>query len=236
MDERLEGILKLSQTARNFCTEFLTAHGRRATSLTLNELFFVPLLILSRAIRHHDAIELLLRSGFTAEASIIGLTQFELCLDILYIGDNISRATRWMNHTSTRSSPWRVKDKIDSIWATNPEVREINHRCFELLSSVKHGNPTAGVFAFPARRTGDRLTVTNDQLDDAFTRTYALIVGGFCSYQLIESVGGASRAFGRFVAIDPNLEARREQLVQECRREIGKAMHAAGLVKSEKLD
>ena len=213
----------------------MATHIRLAKGQAVNELFFVPALILSRAIRHHDAIELLLRNGFTGEASLIGLTQFELCLDVLYIRDTVMRATEWMKHTSDRFAPWKVKDKIDDIWANDREMRESKHAYFELLSSVKHGNPRAGLFGFPARVADKSFTITNDQLDDVFSRSHGVAVVGVCIYQLVESLQGASRAFGCFVRLDPDLDAERKLLLQECRREIGKALHSVGLVRSETL-
>jgi hypothetical protein len=235
MDPLLDELLRFSQKARNFCAEFVTTHNRLAKGQAVNELFLVPSLILSRAIRHHDAIELLLRNGFTAEASVIGLTQFELCLDVLYIRDTVTRATEWMKHSSDRFSPWKVKDKIDDIWANDREMRESKQGYFELLSSVKHGNPKAGLFGFPARVVSNSFTITNDQFADVFSRGHAIAVGGVCTYQLVESLQGASAAFGCFVRLDPDLDVERGSLLQECRREIGKAMHSVGLVKSKTL-
>src|SRR5437660_3999307 len=180
MDPLIQDLLKFSQNARNFCAEFMETYIRLAKGQPVNELFVVTCLILSRAIRHHDAIGLLLHNGFTAEASVIGLTQFELCLDVLYIRDNVARASEWMKHTSDRLAPWKVKDKINDIWAKNPKMRDAKHRYFELLSSVKHGNPRAGMFGFPARMASDRFTITNDQLDDVFATSFAIAVGGVC--------------------------------------------------------
>ena len=226
MSSGIDELLKFAQNARNFCAEFLEAHICLATGQRINQLFVVPFLILSRAIRHHDAITLLLRNGFTAEASLIGLTQFELCLDVLYIGDSVDRASKWMKHTSDRFAPWPVTDKINDIWATDRKKREGKQRYFELLSSVKHGNPRAGPSGFPARMAGNRFTITNDQLDDVFSRRHAIIVTGVCSYQLVECLEGASRAFGCFVRVDPSLDTKRARLLRECRREMRRAMHA----------
>lgn len=229
----IDELLDFAQKARNFCAEFLETHIRLAKGQPVNQLFFVPLLILSRAIRHHDAIGLLLRSGFTAEASVIGLTQFELCLDVLYIGDTVARGSKWLKHASDQKAPWTVKEKINDIWAKDPKIREAKQRYFELLSSVKHGNPRAGAFGFPARMAGDRFTISNDQIDDVFSRSHAIVVAGVCSYQLVESLEGASRAFGRFVRVDTDLDTKRVALLRECRREIGRAMHAVGVIKSK---
>jgi hypothetical protein len=233
MDDLLERILNIVQTTRDFALEFLSSHIRLVVGRTVNELFVVPGMIVSRLIRHHDAIELLTRNGFTSEASIIGLTQFELCLDVLYIGDNVGRARKWMAHRSSRSSPWKVKEKIDDIWASDPDTKETKSRYFEILSSVKHGNPTAGTLAFPLRQSGVELMVTSDHIGDAFSVNHAVVVGGVCSYHLIECLQGLSKAFARFVRIDAELDARRHILLEKCRSEIGRAMHDLGLIKSQ---
>jgi hypothetical protein len=229
MNDLVEGILKIVRTTRDFAGEFLSSHIRLSVGRSVNELFFVPSMIVSRLIRHHDAIELLIRNGFTSEAGIIGLTEFELCLDVLYIGDNVTRATEWMDHRSTRLSPWKVKEKIEDIWASDPEIKKAKHMYFEVLSSVKHGNPTAGTLAFQIRQQGSTLTIATGQIEDTFSITHAVVIGGVCSYQLIESLGGLSRAFARFVRIDENLDARRQILLEQCRIEVGRAMHDLGL-------
>jgi hypothetical protein len=198
-------------------------------------LFLVPTILVYRAIRQHDAIQLLLRHGFVPEASVIGLTQFELCLEVLYVGGDLDRATKWMNHASTRNTPWTVADKINDVWRSDHKMRAAKHAYFEVLSAIKHGNPTAGPFGFPARLTGDHFSTTSGAVDDEWSRTHAILIAAATTYHLVECLEGASRSFARFVALDCSYESKRAELLSQWRDEAGRVAARVGLRKEESL-
>jgi len=225
MGEALEDVLKLSREARNFCVDVLGTVGQLVVGRAVNELFFVPVIILSRMLRQHDAIEVLLPQGFVPEAAILVLTQFELCLDVLYLDNNVHRATEWMDHESMRHAPWKVKDKIEEVYSSDPPIRDAKQKYFEVLSAIKHGNPLAGGFGFGIRRDGNQFSVTDGEIDDHFSQTHAVVIAGADAYQLIEGLRGACRAFSRFVTLDTALSPRIEELLKRCRQEIGRAVH-----------
>ena len=69
---------------------------------TINEIIFVPISILSRILRTHDAIALLLKNEHYSEAAVLVLTQFELRFDLLYVSSDIRYATDWVAHEILR--------------------------------------------------------------------------------------------------------------------------------------
>ncbi|HBH03032.1 MAG TPA: hypothetical protein DDZ42_14120 [Candidatus Rokubacteria bacterium] len=233
MDDELERIVRTAQVGREFVAGFVATYARLVVGRDVNELFLVPIILVDRAIRQHDAIRLLVQHGFTPEASVIGLTQFELCLDVLYVSGDLSRASEWMRHDSTRSAPWKVADKINDIWREDPKTRDAKRAYFEVLSAIKHGNPTAGPFGFPARATGNRLSVTSGEIEDDWSRTHAILIVASSTYHLVECLAGAAAAFGHFVPIDPGLEAKRGRLLAEWRNEAGKVAERIGVVRTD---
>ena len=225
MSEALEDVLRLSRESRNFCTDVLGTVGQLAVGRKINELFFVPVIILSRMLRQHDAIEVLLSKRFVPEAAILVLTQFELCLDVLYIDNNVHRATEWMDHESMRHAPWKVKEKIEEVYSSDPAMRDAKQKYFEILSAVKHGNPLTGGFGFSIRGDDNKISVTDGEIDDQFSQTHAVVVAGADACQLIEGLRGACRAFSRFFTLDTALGPRIEEQLKRCRQEIGRAVH-----------
>lgn len=230
MSEELNELIEMSKTARKFCNRFLLTCLSGSKGRTVNELFWVPLILISRILRTQEAIELLLKEGYLAEGAIIALTQFELRLDIFYIDVNIRRATQWVEHESEKHHPWKVKDKIEEIYDINPKKKDAQQRIFQMLSAVKHGNPVAGGFGFSVRSDGKILSGTTGEVNDSLALSYKIAVCGFCIYQLLESLEGVSRAFSKFIKINGNLQEELIHLLQKSKRKMVKIMHHIGVI------
>jgi hypothetical protein len=120
--------------------------------IQINEIVFVPLIIISRIIRNHDAILLLVENKFDSEAAVLVLTQLELRLDFSYTSIDIKHSAEWMQHKENKSSLQRMtgkKGKIRRLFAN--DHAEIIEDIFKSLSGVKHGNAVYGELGFPAR-------------------------------------------------------------------------------------
>ena len=193
-----EGYEQLSKKCSATVIRFLAEHLNRLEGRLVNELYWVQLLLLSRILRCHSAVRLLVREGLCSEAAIIALTQFETSLDALYIGLNVSRATTWVEHTSERSQPWSVGNKIREIYASDPHRMDANFAVFRDLSQIKHSNPAAGGFGFPVRREGDTLQLSTGPMEDVFEEFQGRLLLAFSSFSLLEVFEVAGAAFGKF--------------------------------------
>ena len=228
--EELRELLAMSKSAREFCHRFLLSCLTSSKGCTVNELFSVQSFIIARIVRSQEALELLLKEGFSIEAAVVALSQFELCLDVLYIDGNVQRATKWIGHDSKRYQPWKVTDKINEVYRLDRKRKDAQYKIFEMLSSVKHGNPTASGFGFPIRTEGRKVSVITGEIDDPFALSYKLTICGFCTCQLLEALEGVKRAFSKFINIDNGLCKELAHLLQESKRKMAQIMHHIDMV------
>jgi hypothetical protein len=224
MTEPLEDVLSVSREVQKFSVETLTAVFGLATGRRLSQLFVAPALILSRMLGHHAAINFLLEECFVIEAGTLALTQLELCLDVVYIGADVDRAREWIDHDSAHHAPWGVRNKIEDVFSSDPSERNAKLKLFELLSSLKHGNPAVGGLAFGMRRDGNRFVVTTDQVDDYASKQLAITVAGGCAILLLEAPRSACEAFTQFVSVEPAAVLAVDDLVGRCRRETARSL------------
>ena len=208
MTEQLNELLEISQIARKRCNDQLCSISNNFNGSTVNKIYEVQLTILSRIMSSQAAIEILLEHGLHAEAAIIALSQFELRLDILYIGDKVERATKWLVHNSKTRQPWGVKRKIEEVYVHDPTMKESQHDGFRVLSQVKHGNPVAGSFGFNVRKDDQRITIAIGRIDDTQSRIYSLLICGLSIFQFLEAVEGCTI----LTSIDNNLHEELSQL------------------------
>src|ERR1700746_1764700 len=82
----------------------------------LNEIIFAPLIIFSRIVRTHDAIEALVSDEFYTEAAVLLLTQFELRLDVAYTASGIEHATKWLSHEDKKWPVMSIPKKIQTLF------------------------------------------------------------------------------------------------------------------------
>jgi hypothetical protein len=104
---------EVHDAAVNLVAQIVTYY---AGGRTLNEIILAPLAIMSRIIRTHDAILLLLEKEHYQEAGVLTLTQFELRFDLLYVASNFKRATRWVEHDNPRALNENMKAKLKALF------------------------------------------------------------------------------------------------------------------------
>jgi len=103
-------------------------------------------MIWSRICRTHLAAIVLVENHLPGEAVILETTEFELFLDLLYLGQDLdNRAKDWLEHSRTEATPWNVGHKIATVFPTNQSAAK---GTYELLCSIKRGNPAAGSLGF----------------------------------------------------------------------------------------
>ena len=144
--------------------------------------------ILATITRQQEAIGLLLKSGYPSEAATICLSQFELKLDILFIGSDVKKATQWVDHEREHKHPWPTKNKIEHVYGKETEESSRQQHLFTFLSAIKHGNPTAGGFGFNVRGTEKGFTVTTTTVNDDFSKLFSCVLSAYSTHQLIDSV------------------------------------------------
>lgn len=218
MEKAIESALEFANRVHKFVNDMLGASVRNAKGTVVNEFYFVPMTLLARALGHHRAIALLVKEGYPTEAAIVALTQFELCLDILYMSDDPSRATAWMQHGSETRQPWNVTDKIKAVYSTDPETREGNHGAFRNLSQIKHANPLAGPQGFPMRWSGPIVTVQTNPDPDQLAEVWSLVVLLFCCHKVLEAAAAVRRCHSQFVDLEESLERQLASFMVECHR------------------
>jgi hypothetical protein len=212
LHEEIENFLNISKKAREFSQEFIRSIVNKLIGSNINELFWVTCIIISRIMRSQDAIELLIKNFFFPEAAIIALTQFELCLDISYIGNDVTRATQWVAHQSDKFHIWKVKDKI-----IDSEINDKNYKLeiFKALSAIKHGNPLAGGLGFSWRKDGKNIKISNGEIYDEFYHAYGIMLCCLSSYQMLNSLEDAKKAFSIFSPIEDDISDKLSFLLQE---------------------
>jgi hypothetical protein len=202
LHEELENFLDLSKKAREFSQEFLCSIANKLKGSIINELFWVIYTIISRIMRSQEAIELLIKNFFFPEAAIITLTQFELCLDISYIGNDVTKATQWVEHQSDKFHVWKVKEKI-----IGSEINDKNYKLeiFKALSAITHGNPLAGGLGFSWRKDGKEIKISDGEIYDEFYHAYGLMLCCFSSHQMLNGLEDAKKAFSIFSPIEDDI-------------------------------
>jgi len=230
VEDTLKDALAFSDRVHGFVTRRLLGSARSAEGSAGDEFYFVPMALLARALRHHKAIALLVSEGYITEAAIVGLTQFELCLDMLYIAEDRVRATDWMRHASERSAPWSVKQKINAVYATDPQLREANHGAFCDLSKIKHANPLAGPRGFTMRVSSEKLTISAEPDADNFSRGWSIIMIAFCCHKILEAMGAVKKCHSEFVQFDEGFDAELGSMIAECSNRVARAVTTLGLL------
>ncbi len=183
----------------------------------MDEFYWVPMVLLARALKHQKAIMCLARERFAADAAIVGLTQFELCLDILYISLDRTRATAWIEHQSETRQPWSVKHKINEVYAADPQMCDGNHGAFQNMSQIKHANPLAGPYGFPWRVSGFNMRIETNPDPHDLLRVWSVIVLLFSSHKLLEAGVAVKRCHSEFVRFDESVDDDLASLLAECR-------------------
>jgi hypothetical protein len=149
---------------------------------TVNEIIFVPIAIMSRIMRTHDAITLLLKNEHYSEAAVLLLTQFELRFDLLYVSSDIKNATAWVAHENPKALNTGMKAKLEKLFKP-AEVARL-YETFGYLSGIKHGNPLYSELAFPGRSRAGRFLLSTGPIDDRFAKTFSDVLFAYSTYQV----------------------------------------------------
>jgi hypothetical protein len=119
------------------------------------------MLIMSKIIWCHKAIEVLVENKFASEAISIATTEYELRLDLFFIMKDrrVNRSREWWEYTKKERQPWRVSEKISKVWDGDSETRSKEREIHRWLCAVKHGNPVARSLSFPMTGTQRHLAI-----------------------------------------------------------------------------
>ncbi len=178
----------------------------------VNEIIFVPMMIMSRIIRTHDAIDLLLKNGHPSEATVLVLTQFELRLDLAYTASDVKHAAAWLDHEDTKWSLMNVKDKINTLFRDDVERAKLYY-IFQYLSGIKHANPVYSELGFPGRIKGGKLLVSTGEIVDEFSEKFSNMIFAYSAYQLAWSAQVLNVCTAQYAIVDKALRLNVRDLV-----------------------
>lgn len=189
MEQTLGAIRELAELAHSGALAVADAVGKAIVGEQVNECIFVPMFLASNLIRQQEAVRVLVDHNLPVEAAVVALSQFEARLDLLYLFDDVTRATAWMNHTDEKNAPWRVAEKIKKVFGYGTPEADREHRLFRELSKIKHSNPVAGSLLFGVRGDGDHFTVTTTSPEDALSALQGGVALALSTRMLCEGVG-----------------------------------------------
>jgi hypothetical protein len=194
----------VDKAAHEIIHEIVTHFSEHAT--TINEIIVVPITLLMRIIRTHDAIQILLKEKHPSEAAVLALTQFELRLDLAYTAHDVKHAAAWLGYENLEWPLLSMKKKIDTLFSDTAE-RENLKKIFTYLSGIKHGNPVYSELGFPGRMSGLKMMISSGPILDEFQEQLSEGIHGYAVYQLAWS----SQVINRFTAkyADVCMEVRR---------------------------
>lgn len=160
----------------------------------INEIIFVPVAILSRIVRGHEATLALLKDAYVSEAAIVTLATFELRVDLLDVARDIKRATAWVEHSDRKQKLGKMKPTLDGLFGKVEADRM--YYIFSTLSGIKHGNPRYSELAFPITMRRGMMTVTTGPIETAAAHAFSRSLFAYSTYQLV----WAAQVFAKFVA------------------------------------
>jgi hypothetical protein len=194
----------IQERVRSSAHKLIFQIGTYFSEGTMNEIIIVPLTIIARIIRTHDAIILLLKNAHPSEAAILTLTQFELRLDLGYTASDVKHAGLWLDHLDKKWSLTSVTKKLDTFFK-GTEERKTMGRIFEQLSGIKHGNPVYSELGFPGRVVGRTIQASTGDIEDDFSRRFTDALSGYAAYQLSWSSQVLNKFTGQYAKIDKDL-------------------------------
>lgn len=145
MIDGIESIIERSRMVQDTGGQGIADCLKVLAGQTIGGALFAPLLIFDRINQTHAAIAILAERGLPTEGMILLSTEFELLLDLFYIGRKSGRATKWLGHTNTRDGPWTVKSKIEDVFQSDASRKKGALDLYEMMCAIKHGNPAAGI-------------------------------------------------------------------------------------------
>ncbi len=199
-DEALEKAVR--NAAHEITSEIMTYFFKEGA--TINEIITVPITLLGRIIRTHDAIQLLLKEDHPSEAAVLALTQFELRLDLAYTAVDVTHAAAWLEHENLEWSLMSVKKKIRTLFGDEAEREKLNE-IFKYLSGIKHGNPVYSELGFPGRVSGGQIHISTGPIGDDFEKQFTEAVYKYSLYQLAWSTQVLNVCTAKYAKVDKAL-------------------------------
>jgi len=98
--------------------------------------------ICDRDLKLHACIRLLLGRRYIAEAGILLLAQLESSVYLLHIGQDSTRAQKWLNHKQERYAPDPgLEKRLADVFKQRQPVLDHYLWLYKELSMIKHANP-----------------------------------------------------------------------------------------------
>jgi hypothetical protein len=202
MERDLAVVKEVREAGHELVRQMCEFFARERT--VLSEIVLAPMIIFSRIVRTHDAIQLLVNEEFYTEAAVLILTQFELRLDIAYTASEIKRATKWLSHEDKKWQVISISNKIKTLFTDEGERTKLNEIAGH-LHGIKHGNPIYSELGFPVRRDGRKLTTSTGEITDGFSKEFGKIVSAYAVYQLGWSSHVLNVCTAKYARIDLNV-------------------------------
>ncbi len=195
----------------------------------INEIIFVPMTIMARIVRLHEAVVTLLREDYVSEAAILSLTVFELRIDLLDSSSDINRATAWIEHDNPTRKREGIKPSLERLFS-NARANRM-YEIFRTLSGIKHGNPLFSDLGFPVTKSRNRMSVTTGAIENRSTKAFSRAVFAYSTYQLIWSAQVLNKLVAKYTVINRptrqnvhdlymSLRKVETEFYQHCRRKV----------------
>ncbi|MGA9966456.1 MAG: hypothetical protein WBQ10_14755 [Terriglobales bacterium] len=106
----------------------------------------VGLILASRLTNDLRVCSLSAQLGYGIQALVVGATIVEVAGALAYVGDSVSRAARWAEHSDLRHAyPRKVEEGIEallsSLGISSPGAKENWYQAYTFMCTAKHGNP-----------------------------------------------------------------------------------------------
>lgn len=182
----------------------------------INEIIFVPMAIMARIVRLHEATVALLKDDYVSEAAILLLAAFELRVDLLDVSSDIKRATAWVEHSDRKQKPARMKPTLDRLFSKAEADRM--YEVFRALSGIKHGNPLYSDLAFPITKRRNVMMVTTGPIENASARAFSRSVFAYSTFQLVWAAQVLNHLVAKYAVVDKPIRQNVHDLYMSLRK------------------
>lgn len=210
---------------------------------TINEIIFVPMAIMARIVRVHEATVALLKEGYVSEAAILTLTAFELRVDLLDVASDIKRATAWVEHYDHKQKSAKMKPTLDRLFGKAQADRM--YEIFRTLSGIKHGNPLYSDLAFPITKRQSVMMVTTGPIENVSAHAFSRAVFAYSTYQLVWAAQVLNKLVAQYAVVEKPVRQQVQELYMSlrkvetefrvhCRRKVGSKESFFGMKKNRR--
>lgn len=149
-DQTVYSFGMIVQKMRSEITNLINTVGEQASSKPLTQSNFVSLKILFRLKECMVSIELLISKGLARDAAQLLLTLMELRLEMQYITENPSCASKWISNNRQNKKSWPVDFLIKALFP-NHEDQNTERSNYKHLLQIKHSDPMGTQPNFPVK-------------------------------------------------------------------------------------